>query len=140
MMMKFRVWDIETKTMYYDRSIEFSEIGKWRSWKFTFLDKDGNIFVANPIEEASGAVLMQSTGIKDKNDKEIWEGDIMRVNERFYYTVMVGKCEVDNGDGGALSFGPYLNPINDKYPCLFTLYDEYQIIGNIYEDPELLEK
>ncbi len=98
-------------------------------------------------------VLMQFTGLLDKNGKEIYEGDIVRVwawlnedepetNEykdyKVYYddeyTAFMVDWEYDDVEehslGVAISFWD-----NDR-----DLAVDWQIIGNIYENPELLEK
>lgn len=81
-------------------------------------------------------VLMQSTGLKDKNGKEIFEGDIVRqvrtqpTIENETITGVVTKLE-----------GAWLI-VNDNEQLASKLWsetDENEIIGNIYENPELLE-
>lgn len=72
--------------------------------------------------EQEKVVLMQFTGLKDKNGVEIYEGDIIKNG--------FGVEEVKYLDG--------------MYPCFFD-YDIFigencEVIGNIYENPELLKK
>lgn len=77
---------------------------------------------------------MQYTGLKDKNGKEIYEGDIVKIipmnlfdDNRFVGKVMFydGSFVVDNGK-------------ESKY--LFREMDEVKVIGNIYENKDLLNK
>lgn len=84
-------------------------------------------------------ILMQSTGLKDKNGKEIFEGDIIRYNidvvdiKRHqtlgFYTVLDGR-EGFFGDGMSIDYFE-----EDAKEFSKTA----EIIGNIYENPELLE-
>ena len=81
--------------------------------------------------------IIQYTGLHDKNGKEIYEGDIMNwpgkrnkgISEKAYRHVVVFK----NG-----CFGYYLGL--DFQNDLSELAKKYEIIGNIYENPELLAK
>jgi uncharacterized phage protein (TIGR01671 family) len=82
-------------------------------------------------------ILMQCTGLKDKNGKEIYEGDIVvSCEEEFKQDsyVDVDRTEVIIFKHGSFNFGDYcsLRDCNDL--------DSIEIIGNIYENPELLEK
>ena len=75
--------------------------------------------------------LMQYTGLKDKNNKEIYEGDILfeSFGERYY------KVVFENGGFRAEFKGDF-----DEHS--FDLIDVAQgceIVGNIYENPELME-
>lgn len=84
--------------------------------------------------------LMQFTGLKDKNGKEIFEGDIVRY--------ILGKntfTEVITYNKDLAGFGFLSISIDDDY--VFTLGElienldlsSIEVIGNIYENPELLE-
>lgn len=82
-------------------------------------------------------VLMQSTGLKDKNDKEIFEGDIL-------------ACETDNEvinlnvfwDEEHALFMFESKKYNEQEPLAELVENNtypFEIIGNIYENPDLLE-
>lgn len=76
--------------------------------------------------------LMQSTGLKDKNGKEIFEGDIVLVLDSLY-TVFY-----DN-EKGSYRLKPHDDRWNVDYMSNFSHGGNFEIIGNIYENPELLE-
>lgn len=122
MIPKYRAWDKETKTMN-----GMAEIYRNRNQEIELRPRDENI------------ILMQSTGLKDKNGKEIFEGDIIRYNidvvdiKRHqtlgFYTVLDGR-EGFFGDGMS---------IDDFEEDAKEFSKTAEIIGNIYENPELLE-
>ena len=87
--------------------------------------------------------LMQSTGLHDKNGKEIFEGDVVkRYRSPFFKakweyqieTVLKGKASLLLGREFGKNFGtiPFDSP--------FAKSDLLEVIGNIYENPELLEE
>lgn len=106
---KFRAWD------------EVSE--KILNWN-DFLDTNmKNTFIA---PESTGLILMQYTGLDDKNGKEIYEGDIAK------YENMIGKIMFFNG-----SF--ILSDLEETEEWeLGVINAEIEVIGNIYENRELL--
>lgn len=77
--------------------------------------------------DENSEIFMQYTGLKDKNDKEIYEGDIVRDSR--------------SNDIYIIEWGKY-GFIQKEYdePDTLLEYPEYcEVIGNIYENPELLK-
>lgn len=73
-------------------------------------------------------ILMQYTGLKDKNGKEIYEGDIFKAPHHFGpggWDERIGVVEWDDEDG---------------YQWNYWRLKKLEVIGNIYENPELLNK
>lgn len=113
--LKFRSWNLETKFMY--NNIEDGVVAKNQKGEFVL----GISFGA--ICRDDNSIVMQFSGLKDKNGKEIYEGDILDT-----------KCAVSFNDG---MFG-----IFDKhnYMGLNSYMSKFrEVIGNIYETPELLQ-
>ena len=79
-------------------------------------------------------VLMQSTGLKDKNGKEIFEKDILDYNGRKAIVKWHGSyaCFI-------YEFVDELKNRTAEWQPLYLSYYKFEIIGNIYENPELLE-
>ena len=83
---------------------------------------------------AEDLVLMQSTGLVDKNGKEIFEGDILDYRGR--------KALVRWHESYASFIYRFVDELqnrNTEWKPLYLAYMKCEIIGNIYENPELLE-
>lgn len=85
-----------------------------------------------PIEK-SELILMQSTGLVDKNGKEVFVGDIIKCTRGCLHEVYIEKEYGGTYCGGMPAV--YLKGLREGYA--WTEHEE--IIGNIYENPELLE-
>lgn len=122
---KFRAWDRDKKTMV-------CQIGEWRVRS----EHDELCFPLEPFVTSLDGdsykfVLMQFTGLSDRNGKAIFEGDIVKILD---YYAKVGIVEfspprfcIFDGDDGITDFDQ-------------EEWEYFEVVGNIYENPELLEK
>jgi len=106
---KFRAWLPTTKKMTYTHTLD--ELMNWNTRK----------------EDNGAAIWLQFTGFKDKNGKEIYEGDVIKAESRLW--------QVDFKDGCFVGVD-FKNVAWDELVNIG--YGETEVIGNIYGNPELL--
>lgn len=120
---KFRAWDADNKKMI--SVFEPEEQGKREYYPFV-------IPIGFSHYDKSKITLLQFTGLKDKNNKEIYEGDVV-TRTRFLSGGDTGRYEVYFEDGCFL-LKPELTIIHDYLHNA----NNVEVIGNIYENPELI--
>ena len=122
MIPRFRAWDKDYKKMIEIENMNWSN-GEFESIGYGLT----SLRAANKIE------LMHSTGLKDKNDKEIFEGDIVKMSKDVYSEPTY--YEVVRHRGGAYRLE------SKQHGCeLWLRHTDCEVVGNIYENPELLEE
>ena len=114
---KFRAWDKKDKVMVDVASINFGPSGLWSLIEDA---DDAELQLADSYE------LMQYTGLHDKNGREVYEGDIVK-NE-------YGKVMEVQYDPRSAAFG-----VGDYYFGTIGSGKTLEVIGNIFDNPELLE-
>ena len=132
MIPKFRAWHKTWEEMGQVKRIRFDDEGNVT----TVLFKGKLLGVNAHVDEF---VLMQSTGLKDKNGKEIFEGDIIAIEVDDTETPINARV-FQNSKIGVLMFHVFED--NEDVPMVELLEDNsvaFEIIGNVYENPELLE-
>ena len=106
---------------------------------------DGNVWIIDEDDVAGEWIvnndlnLMQSTGLYDKNGKEIFEGDVIAIEVDDTETPINARIS-QNSKIGVLMFHVFED--NEDVPMVELLEDNsvaFEIIGNVYENPELLE-
>lgn len=135
---KFRVWDKDKKIIRSVILFENIPTEHPRKPILTYWDHpcEKTAAIKGSVQRVwlEDCILMQCTGLKDDNGKLIFEGDIIKFGSRF--ESMSGVRFIEKNAG-------FL--IKDKFNDWKWLYDvvystNNEIIGNIYENPELLEK
>ena len=122
---KFRYWDEVKKKMYSakemaDNSQELYETNKEGEFRCCF--------VLNPMGDRRYLIPMQYTDCKDKNSKDIYDGDIVS------HKGIIGFVEYIAGMY-VLSYKDQ----TDSGPIGFLQTADMEVIGNIFENPELLK-
>lgn len=116
-MIKFRAWDNEFRV--------FRECDNLKGLTLDTLD-------------ASDFEFEQFTGLKDTYGKEIYEGDIIvsKPNDQIFESLKIGVVKRSK-----ISAGWCYETATDEYDIWTSgKYRTYEIIGNVHENPELLEK
>ena len=124
MIQKFRAWDTTNKEMFKD-TFAITESGQ------VVVVDQSSVFVSPDYVFVDNLVIMQSTGLFDKNGKEIFEGDIVQFFDSLY-TVFYDREE------GSYRLKPHDERWVIDYMSNFTSEESFEIIGNIYENKEQL--
>lgn len=118
---KFRIWDNVDKKIIYPTNIAIYDTNKF-GWYCPKIKSSSH------QSEKDGHVLMQYTGLKDKNAVEIYEDDIIQLKD--------GVATVDWYKCGF--YFKYLVP-NNRGEWVDILVSDTKVIGNIHENQDLLK-
>lgn len=128
MIPRYRAWMKSLKWMCDVTNISFDS-------KFVDICQQGDTERYTEMSvEFDEITLMQSTGLVDKNGKEIFEGDILDYKGRKAFVRWHGSYA-----SFIYRFVDELQKRNTEWKPLYLAYMKCEIIGNIYENPELLE-
>ena len=132
MVPKFRAWDTTNKEIFKD-TFAITESGQ------VVVVDQSSVFVSPDYVFVDNLVIMQSTGLFDRNNKEIFEGDIItngkdvmcmkRHNTLGFYVEQKGKVEF-------IADSAVLEEFEEDAK---EIADILEIIGNIYENPEFVK-
>lgn len=129
---KFRAWDKTRNNFTWGNSNLILTLGGLKMWQFA-------MNAPEPVNQ-DDFILMQFTGLKDKDGKEIYEGDIVRY--------------ANSMESGTGVIEPFFETANlhcrwykqkTSSPSIFTSIDylgcpqELEVIGNIYENGDLIK-
>jgi uncharacterized phage protein (TIGR01671 family) len=121
---KFRAWDKTTLSMFWSLHESVKDSPNWNSVFWGKIDADPDNYD-----------VMQYTGLKDKNGKQIYEGDVIEYVE--YH-----RPEPDSSQLFVVSYnngGFYLSSLEDNEYDDDLGISPVEVVGNIYENPELLK-
>ena len=125
MIPKFRAWMKSPKWMCDVTNISFDS-------KLVDICQQGDTERSTEIYvEFDEIELMQSTGFKDKNGKEIFEGDILGTKDGLLNGVVEYKSDLGMWTNSLIRY--------NNFERLCNVANSREIIGNIYENPEILE-
>jgi len=144
---KFRIWDREQKKMFDPNSLEddldeasfkfgcyYEEDFMWSCWaRPDAFPKKPRILISN----YETGELMQFTGLTDKNEKEIYESDILKIEGKSITKVWYSApswllADYTTGElAGSFDMADWGHGV---------VVDEFEVIGNAHENPELLKK
>jgi uncharacterized phage protein (TIGR01671 family) len=125
--LKFRAWDTLQSLMI---------LPDYADWEDFFIEPNGDVFVSYDSSTNWSSyrdrrkvdlVIMQYTGLKDKNGNDIYEGDLVSLNKK------IGKVYY-----GAAMFFLKINSEDDSRSLSHVRNEPLEVIGNIYQNPDLL--
>lgn len=123
---KFRAWDKHGQKMFANDELII--------WNGNVYANDSKKLTCNNLKGWSidDEYLMQSTGLVDKNGKEIFEGDIVKMSKDVYSEPTYYEVVRHYGGGYRLE--------SKQHGCeLWLRHTDCEVVGNVYENPELLE-
>ena len=143
---KFRAWDEKYRIMIYPENLD-KILKRFEGTDAFFEDPlyaPDELYPFSEIKFLRGISIlqeeykdrlkiMQYTGLRDKNGREVYEGDIVRFKD-WWDEEMVGEVRYSEKD---MAF-TIVNDFWDGFPIMYA--DDLEVIGNIYENPELLEE
>lgn len=134
--MKFRAWDSQTQRLYEVTGMWWSASTPGVLWRVELYHDamHRTMIVTEETEIALRISLMQFTGLLDKNGHEIYEDDILKMDDATAKVVFWQHPP---------AFGLDFSHNEDLWCYDWTLaydHDRMQVIGNVYEHPELLKE
>lgn len=129
---KFRVWDKSLNKYVYTNNGYYiceSEMGGYKL-----------VFNLNDNCWKGDYIIQQFTGLLDKNGKEIYEGDLLEINEEDKPNYFEDYCHVWYAEFSG-SWTVSFNHFHSETCCDCSMVNrKYSVIGNIFENPDLLSK
>lgn len=154
--LKFRAWNKKYKEMFsWERLLELNE-NNTKEWPNKTIHHEHislfqMILTNNDIWDRYE--LMQSTWLFDKNGKEIYEGDIIEENIHFWHLMSYDFVPKNKEEKWSALYQVVRNQERTKFELVYIshkkreprtkildIYNAHKIVGNIYENPELINR
>lgn len=123
---KFRCWDVENKEMLEVQELDYADSYDGQPMIRTTMYSD--------YFDTEDMILMQYTGLKDKNGKEIYEGDIVEwtthSGNKYRFSVKYSNKYAQYIVANAKDISMEYEPLGD--------FENIEVIGNVWEDSDLL--
>ena len=124
---KFRAWDKYKKWIVYD--FQNTHDGLWSERNSDEINDYYNYSIFHDFTDEENFKLMQYTGLKDKNGVEVYEGDIVSYFRK-------SNSVIEWKDGGFI----IKRILDGEYELIQSRIAEIEVLGNVYENPGLLEE
>lgn len=139
---KFRAWDKENKRMCSVGWLRWNPDFTFRQAQCIFSVDGGGVFddVDELLVDGENIQLMQFTGLRDKNGKEIYEGDIFAIPICATDDVVYKYYNIEYEVRWTKGHWEIHTEVDGRTELLEHYNKQGTVIGNIYETPELIEK
>lgn len=148
---KFRAWDTRGKSWLYPYPEGFHLFGETtcfdliRDQMHERYPGESSLLLMNEVE------VVQYTGLKDKNGKEVYEGDVLQFSDKWewyrgqfgggWLATQADKTEVETNHVKYPYERRVVNlPSDYEWLLSSEIQTYFEVIGNIYENPDLLDK
>ncbi len=133
---KYRAWHKNNQVMWYPKILKFTVNGVFPCIEDKDLDSDDDTIVYEQVNN----VLMEWTGKKDSSGQDAYAGDIIRPVYGGVGVIKFGEHYTSDDYYASPAYGWYSEKIKTKETTSLAQTDEFEIFGNVHQNPKLLEQ